>query len=74
MFFHALMQLGKVFIFCKVTFITKKIAIKTRTKPNIMHKIFLKRKKTSVPPKNQQKKIFHKKTSKQKRKSVPQKN
>jgi len=66
MFLHAPMQLGKVFTFCKVTYITKKIVIKTRTKPNIMHKNFFKRKKTSVPQKNQQKKMFHKKTSKQK--------
>jgi hypothetical protein len=58
----------------KVTSITKKIVIKTRTKPNIMHKIFFKRKKTSVPQKRQQNKMFHKKTSKQKKKSVPQKN
>jgi hypothetical protein len=58
------MQLGKVFTFCKVTSITKKIMIKTRTKPNIMHKNFSKRKKTSVP----QKKPANKK------KSVPQKN
>jgi len=56
-----------------VTSITKKIKIKTRTKPNITHKNFLKRKKTSVPQKNQQNKMFHKKTSKQK-KVVPQKN
>jgi hypothetical protein len=70
MFLHAPMQLGKVFTFCKVTSITKKIVIKTRTKPNIMNKIFFKRKKTSVPQKiqqtNKRKQVFHKNTSKQK--------
>jgi hypothetical protein len=59
--------------FCKVTSITEKIVIKTRTKPNIKHKNFFKRKKTSVPQKHQAKKMFHKKISKQK-KNVPQKN
>jgi hypothetical protein len=68
MFLHAPMQLGKVSTFCKVTSITEKIIIKTRTKPNIKHKNFFKRKKTSVPQKHQPKKMFHKKTSKQKKK------
>jgi hypothetical protein len=49
------MQLSKVWNFYKVTSITKKInnKKKEKTKTKIMHKIFFKRKKTSVPQKNQ---------------------
>ncbi len=59
-------QFGNVLTFCKVTFITKKTVIKTRTKPNIMHKNFLK-KENKCSTKNQKRKMFHKKTNKQKK-------
>jgi hypothetical protein len=55
-----------------VTFITKKTVIKTRTKPNIMHKIFLK-KENKCSTKNQKKKFSTKKPTNKKNKCFTKK-
>jgi hypothetical protein len=67
------MQLGNVLTFCKVTSITKKVKIKTRTKINIMHKNFFKERKQVFhkKPTNKKNKCFIKKLTKN---IIPQKN
>jgi len=65
-------QFGNILTFCKVTFITKKTVIKTRTKPNIMHKNFLK-KENKCSTKNQKKKCSTRKPTNKKNKCFTKK-